>query len=145
MVVEAETVDLVASRPSQWAQRFDALHKELREILGSTVEVEHIGSTSVPGLPAKDVVDVLVGVQNDDSVSSASALLLDHGFLQEGQRHGHAWLTRKHEARRISVIHVVRFGGGRWQDRIAFRDLLRTSEVARAEYLQAKRAAAALS
>lgn len=145
MGVESETVDLVASRPSHWAQRFDALHKELRAILGSTVEIEHIGSTAVPDLPAKDVIDVLVGVQDDDSVQSTSALLLDHGFLQEGQRHGHAWLTRKHEARRICVIHVVGFQGSRWQDRIAFRDLLRTSELARAEYLQVKRVAAALS
>lgn len=104
--------------------------------------IEHIGSTAVPGLPGKDVVDVMLGVDRqlvDDTVVALST----GGFDVEGQRAGHGWLSWPHRCARQVVVHVVALDGSQWNDRLAFRDLLRTDPGARARYLAVKRAAAA--
>lgn len=76
-------MELVESRPAEWAQRFQRLGEELRELLGAEVSIEHIGSTAVPDLPSKDVVDVLVGVA-PGHVLSAGDRLVEGGFILEG-------------------------------------------------------------
>lgn len=140
--MDAERVELVESRPAEWAQRYQGLVKELRELVGTEVIIEHIGSTAVPELPSKDVVDVLVGVA-PGHVSGVGDRLVEGGFIQEGQRDGHAWLTRRRSGRRVCVIHVVETDSRQSARRIAFRDLLRRDPDARAEYLQTKRLAEA--
>lgn len=138
----AEAVDLVSARPTEWARRFEGLASELREALGANVGIEHIGSTAVPDLPAKDVVDVLVGV-SCGGIPSAVNTLVDYDFDLDGQRPEHAWLTRRAAGRRVCVVHVVERDSRRWKRRIVFRDLLREDAQARAEYLAVKVAAAA--
>lgn len=140
--VDAEPLELVESRPAEWAQRYRGLVEELRELVGAEVNIEHIGSTAVPDLPSKDVVDVLVGVAAGH-VSSVGDRLVEGGFILEGQRDGHAWLTRRKSGRRICVIHVAETDSRQWLRRIAFRDLLRGDADARAEYLRTKRSAEA--
>lgn len=81
------------SRPDEWAARFLAIHEEVRGILGADPRIEHIGSTAVPGLSAKDVVDVLIGVE-PDAVAPTTPILAEHGFDRDGQRDGHGWLAR---------------------------------------------------
>lgn len=137
-----QRVELVESRSADWSQRFDRLSRELRELLGTDVSIDHIGSTAVPDLPSKDVVDILVGVATHH-VPAVRDCLVAVGFLLDGQLDGHAWLTRREFGRRVCVIHVVEADGARWARRIAFRDLLRRDAGARAEYLQTKRAAEA--
>lgn len=141
-VVDAERVRLVESRPVEWAQRFQVLAGELRELVGVEASIEHIGSTSVPDLPSKDVVDVLVGVAPGHIVSVSDCLAVG-GFVLEGRGDGHVWLTRGASGRRVCVIHVVETDSRQWLRRIAFRDLLRRDADARVEYLQTKRAAVA--
>lgn len=133
-------MELVQSRPAEWAQRFQGLARELRELVGLEVSIEHIGSTAVPDLPSKDVVDILVAV-TPGHVPSVGDSLVEGGFILEGQREGHTWLTRRESGRRVCVIHVVETESRQWVRRIAFRDLLRRDADARAEYLQTKRAA----
>ncbi|MFK5691395.1 GrpB family protein [Ornithinimicrobium sp. LYQ92] len=135
-------MELVECRPVEWAQRFQGLVGEVRKLVGDEVRIEHIGSTAVPDLPSKDVVDVLVGVA-PGHVASVGNRLLVGGFVLEGQREGHEWLTRRKSGRRVCVIHVVESDSRQWLRRIAFRDLLRRDADARAEYLQTKRAAQA--
>lgn len=133
---EDPAVELIAPDPTQWEQRFTALRERILAVL-PTAAVDHIGSTAVPGLPAKDVVDVLVGVQLDE-VSTSAAALRDGGFDLEGDRPDHAWLSLPSRRDRDAVIHVVVVDGDRWCDRLDFRDLLRTSSDARASYLAIK-------
>ncbi len=140
--VDSEMVELVQSRPAAWAQRFRGLASELRELVGAGVNIEHIGSTAVPDLPSKDVVDILVGVA-PGQIRCVSDSLVDGRFILEGQRDGHSWLTRRESGRRVCVIHVVETDSRQWDRRIAFRDLLRGDADARAEYLRTKRAAEA--
>lgn len=136
-----EVVELVDGEAELWAGRFAAVHALLRQLLGPGALIEHIGSTAVPGLPAKDTVDVLVGVQPAE-ITPAVQILEASGFVVEGSRNGHAWLSQLRAERRVAIVHVVEAKGRRWERRLAFRDLLRRAPQAREEYLAAKRAAA---
>lgn len=101
--------------------------------------IEHIGSTAVEGLPAKDVVDIAIGV---DEVNGVEARLVDAGFILEGNREGHAWLCSPSKDAREYVIHIFVNGSQQWQDRIDFRDGLRRYIDLRDKYLAVKREAA---
>lgn len=111
--------------------------------------VEHIGSTAVPGLAAKPVLDVLVGVGalDPDGAACVRALVAD------GYRHRpdfeEAMPDRRYFTRstadgvRIANVHLVRRGGPMWRQTLAFRDALREDPALRAGYEAAKRAALA--
>lgn len=104
--------------------------------------IEHIGSTSVPNLPAKDVVDLMMGVAAG-RVPDVAARLAAAGFDLEGELPQHCWLSYPTRTARAYVLHVLEFDGIAWRKRIAFRDLLRRDGRARSTYLEAKIAAAA--
>lgn len=98
-------------------------------------EVEHIGSTSVPDLPAKDVVDVLFGV-NLHQWATAMDLLSSDGFGWEGHREGHAWFSLPDKSNREIVVHLVQIQGRQWHRRSVPRHPAE-------RYLSVKRGAAA--
>lgn len=102
---------------------------------------EHIGSTSVPQLPAKPVVDLMIGVEPARILEVAN-LLITVGFDLEGEYAHHSWLSSPSRANRVFIVHVLEKSGKAWNRRIAFRDLLRTDDAAREKYLATKISAA---
>lgn len=140
MAVADQPIELVDGAGRDWPGRFLAVAEKIAGVLPDAA-VEHIGSTSVEGLPAKDVVDVLIGISPDEW-SDAVATLEQSGFICEGRKPGHAWLCAPMPERREVVLHVVVTGSREWNRRIEFRDLLRSNPDARAQYLKVKRAAA---
>ena len=77
---EMQVVELSTWRP-EWHSEFEALAQELRAALGDVaVAIYHVGSTAVPGLPAKDVIDAQVLVMDVDDIRIA------HGFAGRGFR-----------------------------------------------------------
>lgn len=91
-----DSIELVSPDPLGWASRFDTVRSRLLTLLPKA-EIEHIGSTSVPRLPAKDVVDVLVGV-DPRQFSAAVNLLAANGFDFEGCREDTPGSARRTEA-----------------------------------------------
>ncbi|MCW4464104.1 GrpB family protein [Glutamicibacter sp. MNS18] len=138
-----DKVQLVASRYDQWAELAAGMISRIGVALPHS-RCEHIGSTSVPDLPAKDVVDILVGV-NATEIRDAAARLRSLGFDLEGDLSHHCWLSWPSRNARDYVIHVVESGGRPWTRRIVFRDLLRRDQDARSEYLATKINSAAVS
>ncbi|MGQ7313496.1 GrpB family protein [Microbacterium arabinogalactanolyticum] len=132
-----QVIELVGRRDTELRARYSALEARVHAVLPDA-GIEHIGSTSVPGFVAKDVVDVLVGVRSGEIAEAADALR-DDGMDLEGIRAGHAWLSLPSHSARDAVVHVVERGGAQWRDRVDFRDLLTTSADARASYLAIKR------
>lgn len=118
---------------------------------GVILAVEHIGSTAVPGLAAKPIVDILVVVEDPQLVVERVApamevagydFFLRPAFGDSGPRY--PWFIGRDESgRRVSHIHIARAGDDSWSDRMLFRDRLRTHpDVARA-YGELKRELAA--
>ncbi|MFE9749273.1 dephospho-CoA kinase [Saccharothrix saharensis] len=112
--------------------------------------VEHIGSTSVPGLAAKDVLDFQLGVRSLEEAAELEEALAQAGFpflgvAEDAVRYeGDApedWRKRLHAGadpgRRVN-LHVRVEGGPAWTWAIRFRDWLRADAAAREEYAELK-------
>jgi GrpB-like predicted nucleotidyltransferase (UPF0157 family) len=120
-----------------WAERFADERAQLEQALAPWLEagVEHIGSTSVPGLAAKPIVDMMAGVGSLDESRAAFPVLASLGY---------AWSPHRPEAHRFARpgfhLHLTEPGSELWVERLAFRDALRRSPELRAEYAAWKQA-----
>lgn len=128
-------VEVVPYDPS-WPKLFDQLRGELESSLAgvSIVGIEHVGSTAVPGLPGKPVIDVDVVVERQ-AVCAAIRSLEATGYAYEGDLgipDRHALRAPDRSPRRH--VYVVVVGSLALRDHLAVRDALRTSPVRRAAY-----------
>lgn len=139
-----ESVVIAPPDPS-WATAFELAKADLLLALGGRVlDVEHIGSTAVPGLAAKPVIDLLVGVASLDDVAACVPILEARGwqypvdFNRElvGRRF---FLRRNAEDVRTHHAHFVVHRGPLWGEYLRFRDRLRESDELRARYELLKR------
>ncbi|NKX55836.1 dephospho-CoA kinase [Arthrobacter mobilis] len=148
----------VLSEPQpDWAQQAGRLAARLQRADNRILAVDHIGSTAVPGLPAKDVIDLQVTVASLAEADELEPALAAAGFprrpgtwkdnpkpsapdpaLWEKRLHGSA------DPGRPANIHVRAAGSPGWRYALAFRDWLRAEPDAAAAYLAEKRRVAAL-
>jgi 16S rRNA processing protein RimM len=128
-----DPVELVAPQ-SDWPVRFEEEAERLRAGLGSTaVRIDHIGSTAVPDLPAKPIVDIQLSVPDVDdrdawlpgleALGWEPVVLDDYPFLRRPGYH----------------LHVCTAGGEDERHHLTFRDRLRRDTPVRDEYLALKR------
>ena len=124
-----------------WPARFESERARIASALGSTARrVEHIGSTAVPGLAAKPIVDVLVTVDDPDDDISFVPALIGAGYPLRVIEPGHR--TFRSPARDVHV-HLWRAGSDDEGRHLLFRDWLRESADDRAAYETVKRDLAA--
>lgn len=138
-------IQLVAHDPS-WAGRFADEALAIRAAIGPwlTGGVEHVGSTAVPGLPAKPVIDIMAGVADLDASRACIEPLAGLGYLYAPYRADVMhWFCKPDPAARTHHLHLVPTGSPRWQHVLSFRDLLRHDPAAAAEYAALKRTLAA--
>ena len=127
-----------------WFIVADALTTQIRNHLGvRAAAVEHIGSTSVPGLLAKPIVDIAVVLAADVSTETAVEVLEDLGYEYRGDAGnagGLVFVLSVRPNHRVAHLHVLRPGDEQWDFYLSFRDRLRRDAQARADYENAKRA-----
>ena len=129
---------------ARWAAQFIDERDRLFQLLpGRFAAIEHIGSTAVPGLAAKPIIDVLAGV---GSMSEADALLeplCENGYVTSAEFNAtlsdRRWLMRHAFGRRTHHLHLVLFRGEQWDQHLRFRDVLRADGAIAARYAQLKR------
>ena len=121
----------------QWPQRYAEHRSRILAALGD-VEIEHIGSTSVPGLAAKPVVDVQVVV---DDLDGAVALLEQAGYVLRVVEPGHRVVKGVPPAYAANV-HLHEPGDPEIEATLRFRDRLRADPEARRRYEDVKRSLA---
>jgi GrpB-like predicted nucleotidyltransferase (UPF0157 family) len=133
-----EPVALVISDyDSAWPSRFAELEVRIRLALGdAALAVEHIGSTSVPRLAAKPIIDVLVVVADLEDEPSYVPALEDAGFVLRVREAGHRMFRTPG---RDVHIHVYPSGDQAIGDYLDLRDWLRVDESDRALYEGVKR------
>jgi GrpB-like predicted nucleotidyltransferase (UPF0157 family) len=114
------------------------LRDEVRWSLGPlVVGVEQVGSSSVPGLLAKPIVDLAAGVAAAVSLAAVIERMGAAGWIYRGdagEDGGHVFVLEDRPWHRVAHLHVVEHGGTQWRDYIRFRDLLRRSPEARQRY-----------
>jgi GrpB-like predicted nucleotidyltransferase (UPF0157 family) len=131
-----------------WADTGRRLAAEVHDAVGhAAVAVEHIGSTAVPGLLAKPIVDLAIGVRCDTAVVEVAAPLSHLGWIfrgDAGEAGGWVFVLEDRPERRVAHAHGVEFGGAQWSRYAEFRDLLRRSAAARRTYERVKQRLASL-
>ena len=137
---------LVAHDPA-WASAFAEERTCLVSALGDSIRgIEHYGSTAVPGLPAKPILDILVGVDPLENwqLCHDPLLALGYDYAAHAGVPGHHIFGRGRDlSERTHLVHVVLFNGPSWTPNLRFRDALRTDPDLRAAYLAIKQEAAA--
>ncbi|GAA2637898.1 GrpB family protein [Paractinoplanes durhamensis] len=123
-----------------WPERFDAAGSLIRSALGpAVIAIEHVGSTSVPGLPAKPVIDIDLTVADTEDEASYLPPLEEIGFrliLREPWWHGHRMLI---PADASVNLHVWPPSSPELTRHRLFRDWLRTHPDDRTRYAETKR------
>jgi GrpB-like predicted nucleotidyltransferase (UPF0157 family) len=132
-----------------WAGQAAELSEQLGGLLARwlTTEVHHVGSTAVPGLAAKPVLDLMAGVTDLDQAPAIAAVLADHAWHHVPPK------LDEHDYRRFFVhvvdghrhahLHLMRPDTGHWRRHLEFRDRLRVDPALRGAYAGLKRRLAA--
>jgi GrpB-like predicted nucleotidyltransferase (UPF0157 family) len=142
---EVERIRIVAYDPA-WPTRFMREQAKLEAAIGSWVVggIHHVGSTAVPGLAAKPIIDILLGV--DDLESSRGVIQplrrLDYVYAPYLPEEMH-WFCKPGPSRRTHHLHLVPASSRRHREELAFRDLLRSDTGTAQEYAALKRTLAA--
>jgi GrpB-like predicted nucleotidyltransferase (UPF0157 family) len=131
---------VVVPHDASWSTRFRIESRLLQVALSDLAPaIEHIGSTSVPGLAAKPVIDIMAGVASLDASRAALEAAARLGYCyfpyRPDQEH---WFCKPSAAFRTHHLHLMPAGGPEWIGTIAFRDYLRAHPEIAAEYAELK-------
>lgn len=131
----------LAPHDPRWAEGYRREAERLRQALGAhALELAHIGSTAVPGLPAKPLLDIMVAITSLDERDKVIPLLERSGY--ELRPHDTLlerlfFIAGAPEVRRVNLSLVER-DSTFWRDHLAFRDILRAHPDVAAAYARLK-------
>jgi GrpB-like predicted nucleotidyltransferase (UPF0157 family) len=138
-------VNLLVDYDRRWPAEFAAEEQRLREVLSDVVlGIEHGGSTAVPGLCAKPIIDIYAGVRSlADWVQCKAPLeALGYDFAEHaGIPNDFVFGRGRDQTERTHLVHVVEHGGELWRNVLVFRDALRANPRLAAEYAAIKQQA----
>lgn len=137
----------IASYDPRWALEFEAERKRIVQVLGQLAcRVDHNGSTAVPGMDAKPIIDIQVSVERLQPLAAYAQPLAMLGYVHF--RHVDDALCpffhRPREWPHTHHVHVVESGGHEERRTLAFRDFLREHRDVAREYVALKKKLAAL-
>lgn len=130
-----------------WADAFEEERSRLAAALaGVALGIEHYGSTAVPGMRAKPILDILVGVEplSGWRLCHDPLLALGYDYAEHVGVPGHHIFGRGRDAtERTHLVHVVEYLGQSWSSNLALRDALRSDADLRLSYIAEKERAVA--
>ncbi|HEX3512255.1 MAG TPA: GrpB family protein [Solirubrobacteraceae bacterium] len=136
-----EPVTIVPYDPA-WPESFERERAALAAAIGDWIVggIHHVGSTSVPGLAAKPIVDVLVGVASLEAARPCFGPLAGLRYLYAAYRAAEMhWFCKPDPARRTHHLHLVPTDSARFRDELVFCDYLRRDREVAGEYGALKR------
>jgi GrpB-like predicted nucleotidyltransferase (UPF0157 family) len=135
-----EPIRVVAYDP-QWPVRFERERILLEGEIAPWVVggIHHVGSTAVPGLDAKPIVDILVGVEDLETSRACFEPLavLEYLYAPYLSEEMH-WFCKPDPGRRTHHLHLVPHDSPRYRDELAFRDRLRANPEKARDYVELK-------
>ncbi len=138
--VTAEDPILVAPYDPAWPDLFRQVAGRLRAALGAVApRIDHIGSTAVPGLAAKPIIDIQISVADFEPLEAFRLPLerLGYRFRADNSERTKRYFREPPGTRRTH-IHVRRWGSWNEQFALLFRDYLRAHPAAAARYAEVK-------
>ena len=128
----------------RWPLLFAAEERRIRDHCGTLpLRLEHIGGTSIPGMCAKPMLDLVAGRPDGTALEDYVAALERAGYVYRGERGvpGREYFRRGQP--RAYHLHLVEDDGALWSDYVTFRDYLRAHVEAAREFAGLKRVLAA--
>jgi len=129
-----------------WPAKFEEEKSRLMAIAGEWHYggIEHVGSTAVPGMVAKPVIDIMFGIKSLEESKSAIDVLVAHGYeYWPYKKEVMHWFCKPSDAFRTHHLHLIPFESPLWQERIQFREVLRSDKNIASQYASLKRQLAA--
>lgn len=129
----------------KWAEMFQAEAKELRKFFGDlALSIEHVGSTSIPGIMAKPLVDIQVGLRQLSDFEKVRAKFEKEPYSVKPDPSPDEQLVRKGpEESRFFLIHICAVDSDRFKNTLLFRDYMRSHPDKAREYEELKKTLAA--
>ncbi len=125
------------SHQAGWSKLFQTEKHRLQKAIPAIVSIEHVGSTAVPGLKAKPIIDIDLGVKSLKKFRREIPKMKKLGYWWKRDYPGsrqHLFFAKGPEKSRSIYIHVVRYQGPKWQRDIFFRDQLVRNPSLRRRY-----------
>lgn len=128
----------------EWEDEFRSEQSRIRDAIGQHISaIEHIGSTAVPDLGAKPVIDILVGVERLAEAENCIEPLEHLGYEYcpefEDEMPNRRYFRKTASGRHTHHLHVVAQGGDFWERHLLFRDYLREHDDVVRQYDELKR------
>ena len=127
----------------EWERLFQAEKPLLRAAVGKYVlDIQHVGSTSIPGMVAKPIIDIAIAVESFEGAAVCIKPIKQLGYEYKGEN----GIPRRHYFTkgdpRTHHVHINEIGGRNWKDQIIFRDYLTQYPEIAKEYAELKLALA---
>ena len=135
---------VVVDHDPAWAAQGTAERNLLQPLLQPwlTGDIEHVGSTAVPGLAAKPIIDLQAPVEHLDVANAVASVIAAHHWHyvspELDQRPYRRFFVKVHADHRVAHLHLMTAGSRRWHQQLAFRDALRADPALVDAYGQLK-------
>jgi GrpB-like predicted nucleotidyltransferase (UPF0157 family) len=140
--LDSHSLDLQHTPPA-WLELGRNLAQQVAGLLGDhAIAVEHIGSTAVPGMLAKPIIDLAAGVVALPDMADILRRLTRSGWTYRndaGDEGGHVFVLERRPSFRLAHLHIVEHCGDQWRRYLALRERLRSDPSARDAYESVKR------
>ncbi|WP_421385256.1 GrpB family protein [Bacillus salacetis] len=128
---------ILSEYKSEWEYRFNQERKKIIEVIGDKIEgIEHIGSTSIKGLKAKPITDILVGIEDLSTVSSIVPPLnsIEYEYVPKPEVTDRIFFRKGLWGKGTCHLHVCEIHSTEWVEKLLFRDYLRKYPKVAEEY-----------
>lgn len=117
---------VVVPYENHWIEKFQMEAERLKSVPPETVEIHHIGSTSVPGLAAKPIIDMIMEVESIDRVDRWNERFKELGYIVKGENgiSRRRYFIHGTEEKRSYHLHVFEKGNPEIVRHLAFRDYM---------------------
>ncbi|HDR4345735.1 TPA: GrpB family protein [Bacillus cereus] len=117
---------VVVPHENHWSEKFQKEAKRLKSAMPETVKIYHIGSTSVPGLAAKPIIDMIMEVENIERVDGWNERFIELGYIVKGENgiSRRRYFIHGTEEKRSYHLHVFEKGNPEIVRHLAFRDYM---------------------
>jgi len=140
MALKRGTVELQNYNPN-WAKEYKKEEKLLKQVLGDRIiEIHHIGSTSIPGLMAKPVIDIIVVLDSLDNIEEIENLLKDYDYENRGPQgvEDRMFFAKGSEDARTHYIHFTTPKSNTYYSQVYFKRYLIEHEDYLKKYCELK-------
>lgn len=126
-----ENIELEPYSPS-WLEKFQKEATKIREAIGegNIISIEHIGSTAIPGISAKPIIDIAIGVQSLETAKNFLPVLekMGYSFWDKNPKKDRMFFVKglPPNGPRTFHVHIMEASGDELPKRILFREYMRT-------------------